>query len=309
MTRMFLFNALLAGLGAAAPGPVSRAPADTLKPDSVPAAPGIRGASPVVSNGPDGLASDSVPGAEKDSSAGRRDGAARGADTARSLRDSASQARDSLPARTWTVRLGGSVGLQFPSFPQRSRFRTDIATVVARDTLTLQQGLQSSELAPLLGAELSLQWKQAARLVLEGQWCGWWNDAQAARAARQRDWSVAVQVWRAGLGPDLIVPTGVFSIQGMGPLVIEPRAWLVKSSLEGRGYSEGWGSGWSVGLASSLRTTRSFELGGRVRWHQESVQGRGTWAGLLETGGTSDRPRWATGGLALGLWSTFDAGW
>lgn len=309
MTRMFLFNALFAGLGAAAPGPVSSVPAASPVATSNPVALGNNGASPVGNVGLDSLARDSARGVTKDSSAGHRDSATIRSDSTRSKQDSALTLLDSLPARTWTVRLGGNVGVQFPSFPQRSRFRTDIATVVARDTLTLQQGLQSSELAPILGVELSLQWQQAARLVFEGQWCGWWNDAQAARAARQREWSLAVQVWRAGVGPDLIVPTSVFSIQGMGPLVIEPRAWLVKSSLEGRGYSEGWGSGWSVGLASSLRTTRNFELGGRVRWHQESVQGTGTWADLLETGGTADRPRWATGGLALGLWSTFDAGW
>lgn len=294
---MFLFNALIAGLGAATPeaaGPAAQAASDSSR--------------PVPASAPAGNSSASIPLAAsvaQGDSLGNRGAAG---DTSSLLGDSAGVRKDSLATRTWTVRLGGSVGVQFPSFSQRSRFRTDIASVVERDSLRLQQGLQASELAPLLGLELSLQWRQAVRLVAEGQWSTWWNDARAAGDGRQRDWSLAVQVWRAGLGPDLIVPTQVFSIQGMGPLVIESRAWVVKSSLESQGYSEGWGSGWSVGLASSLRTSRHFEMGGRVRWHQEEVQGGGDWGQLLETGG-SGRPRWATGGLALGLWSTFDAGW
>lgn len=282
MSGMFLFNVLLASLEGAGAAPLSSIPPDSMRPPVVP------------------------PAELKDSAARAMPG--KGSLPGSLGKDSASARRDTLPARSWTLRVGGSAGLQFPSFPQRSRFRTDIAKVAARDTLTLQQELQSSELSPLLGLELSLQWREAVRLVAEGQWSAWWNDAQAARGDTVRNWDLTVQVWRAGLGPDLIVPTRVFSIQGMGPLVIESRAWLVKSSLEARGYSEGWGNGWSVGLASSLHASRRYELGGRVRWHQESVRGRGDWGQLLETGG-SGRPRWATGGLALGLWSTFDAGW
>ncbi|MEN9355027.1 MAG: hypothetical protein RL318_2352 [Fibrobacterota bacterium] len=216
---------------------------------------------------------------------------------------------DSVWLPDWTLRLGGSVGTQFPSFKQRTRFRSDVAAVVARDSLTLTQPLQSSELAPLLGVELSLQWKRSLRLVAEGQWCGWWNDARASRDSVVRNWSATVQVWRLGLGPDFMISPRVFTIAGMGPLVVETRGWLVSSTLDARGVSKGAGAGWSAGLASSMVNSRHFEVGGRIRWHQEEVLGEGAWADLLELDPSKDAPRWSTGGLAIGIWSTFDLGW
>jgi hypothetical protein len=205
--------------------------------------------------------------------------------------------------------MGGSIGTQFPAFAQRTRFRSDVAAVVLRDSLKLSQPLQSSELAPLVGLELSLQWKRSLRLVAEGQWCGWWNDARASRDSLERNWSVVAHVWRLGLGPDFMISPRVFTISGMGPLVIEARGWLVRSELLGQGLSEGQGGGWSLGLASSMVQSRHFEVGGRVRWHQESVLGNGAWSDLLEADESATAPRWSTGGLAVGIWSTFDLGW
>lgn len=252
-----------------------------------------------------------VPGPPGTDSTSRPALSGRPGDTARLRGDSVATkaVRDTAWLPDWTLRLGGSVGVQFPSFAQRSRFRADIATVVARDTLTLHQPLQSSELAPILGVELSLQWKRTLRLVAEGQWSAFWNDARAGRDSLVRDWNVTTRTWRAGVGPDFMVSPKVFSIHGMGPLVIEVRGWLLRSELESRGTSAGWGSGWSAGLASSMVSSRHFEMGGRIRWHQESVTGDGTWADLLETSSSTLAPRWNTGGLALGLWSTFDLGW
>lgn len=219
-------------------------------------------------------------------------------------------AQDTLPRRDWTLRLGGSMGAQFPSFSQRSRFRADMAAVATRDTLTVLQPFQSSEIAPVGGLELSLQWRQALRLVAEGQVLRWWNEASAARGdSVSRNWDVTVTVWRAGGGLDLLVPRQVLAIQGMGPLAIELRGWLLRSVLETSQQSQAWGTGWAVGLSSSFAQSSWGELGGRLRWHQETARGDGTWAALLMADKDASAPSWSVGGLEMSVYGTFDLGW
>jgi len=226
-------------------------------------------------------------------------------------KDTASKSiRDSIPRYDWTLRLGGSLGGQFPTFSQRTRLRRDADRVVLRDTLTMLQPYQSSEIAPVGGLELSLQWKQALRLVAEGQLLQWWNEASAARGdSVSRNWSASVVVWRAGGGLDLLVPRQVLAIQGMSPLAIELRGWLLRSALETTQRSSAWGTGWSAGLSSSFAQTSWGELGGRLRWHQETAYGDGTWARLLETDPDVSAPNWSVGGLEMSVYGTFDLGW
>lgn len=240
-------------------------------------------------------------------------------DSLPSVRDTTKRGLDTLHHRSdprWTLLFKGGLGAQFPNFSQRSRFREDAARIIARDTLTSLQEYQSSEIAPVVSIGAALQWKQALRLAVEGQWLVWWNQASAQRVDSvvtkdtSCDWSFAVQVWRLGIGPDFLIPRQILSIQGMGPLALEVRGWLLASSLEGRTTSHGWGYGWSAGISSNVVSSRFLQWGGRVRWHQESVRGSGTWNDLLEPGATSPgRPTWQAGGLEITFEGAFRLEW
>lgn len=201
-----------------------------------------------------------------------------------------------------SVSIHWTLGAGAPAFPQRDRFRLESAQRATRDSLTIDQPWDGSQLGFSSSLEAALRWR-FLRPVIAAQWTFW--DARAVlRDPRsgellERTWRVDQLVGQAGF--DALVPRGLLTITNARDPYVGWRASYGLGRLEGLGRAWARGAGWQAHLGADVWTVGPFELGGRFGWSSLAMESDASFAKVLYEGQGSDDVSWNGSGIWLEL--------
>lgn len=201
-----------------------------------------------------------------------------------------------------TASVHWALGAGAPSFPQRDRFRLETSQRALRDSLTIDQPWDGSQLGFSTSLEAALRWRFLRPLVA-AQWT-FWDGRAVLRDPRsgdllERTWRVDQLVGQVGF--DALVPRGLLTITNARDPYVGWRASYGLGRLEGLGRAWARGGGWQAHLGADVWSVGPFELGGRFGWSSLEMESDVRFAKVLYEGQGSDDLSWNGSGLWLEL--------
>lgn len=198
--------------------------------------------------------------------------------------------------------LGWSLGAGAPSFPFRSRFATELTARASRDSLSIDQPWDGSQLGFATGCELGLQ-RGFVRGVLGAEW-SFWDSRSVSRSLR--DGALMERTWRVdqlmGLaGVDLLMPRRLLTVTGATDPYFGIRAAYGIGRLVGLGRVWAYGGGMQAHLGADVVSYGPFVLGGHLGWNSLSLSSTQPTSRVLYDGGSSESVSWNGSGLWLTL--------
>lgn len=195
-----------------------------------------------------------------------------------------------------------SLGAGAPSFPQRDRFRLETSQRALRDSLSIDQPWDGSQLGFSTSLEAAVRWRYL-RPTMAAQWT-FWDGRAVLRDPRsgdllERTWRVDQLVGQVGF--DALVPRGLLTITNARDPYVGWRASYGLGRLEGLGRAWARGAGWQAHLGADVWSMGPFELGGRFGWSSLSMESDDPFAKVLYEGQGSDGLSWNGSGLWLEL--------
>lgn len=210
------------------------------------------------------------------------------------------------PANPDSNRISASVhwsaGAGAPSFPQRDRFRLETSQRASRDSLSIDQPWDGSQLGFSSSFEVAGQWR-FLRPVAGAQWT-FWDSRAVLRDPRtsellERTWRVDQLVGQVGL--DALVPKALLTIANARDPYVGWRASYGIGRMEGLGRAWAQGGGWQAHVGADVWSFGPFDLGGRFGWSSLSMESHSPYARVLYEGQGSDDLGWNGSGIWLEL--------
>ena len=195
-----------------------------------------------------------------------------------------------------------SVGAGAPSFPQRDRFRLETSQRALRDSLSIDQPWDGSQLGFSTTFEVAARWR-FLRPVAGAQWT-FWDGRAVLRDPRtsellERTWRVDQLVGQVGF--DALVPRALLTIANARDPYFGWRASYGIGRLEGLGRAWAQGGGWQAHVGADVWSFGPFDLGGRFGWSSLSMRSDSPFARVLYEGRGSDDLGWNGSGIWLEL--------
>lgn len=206
-----------------------------------------------------------------------------------------------------TASVHAALGAGAPSFPQRDRFRLESVRRADRDSLSVDQPWDGSQLGFSASLETSLRWR-FLRPVAGAQWTFW--DSRAVLRDRRTD-ELLERTWRVDqlvgqVGFDALVPRGLLTISKAHDPYVGWRASYGLGRLEGLGRAWARGGGWQAHVGADVWALGPFQLGGRFGWSSLAMESDATFERVLYEGQGPDILSWNGSGIWLELVLRFD---
>lgn len=198
--------------------------------------------------------------------------------------------------------LHWAVGVGAPTFPQRDRFRLETASRATRDSLSIDQPWDGSQLGFSTALEAAVRWR-FLRPVVGAQW-SFWDSRAVLRDPRsgellERTWRVDQLVGQAGF--DALVPKALLTIANARAPYVGWRAAYGVGRLEGLGRAWARGGGWQAHVGADVWSFGPFELGGRFGWSSLSMESPSAFSRVLYEGQGSEELGWNGSGIWLDM--------
>lgn len=198
--------------------------------------------------------------------------------------------------------LHWSIGAGAPAFPQRDRFRQESALRAERDSLSIDQPWDGSQLGFSTSIEAAMRWR-FLRPVAGAQWTFWDSRAvlrdQRTNDLLERTWRVDQLVGQVGL--DALVPPGLLTIANARDPYVGWRASYGVGRIEGLGRAWAQGGGWQAHVGADVWSFGPFDLGGRFGWSSLAMESETPFARVLYEGQGDEAVRWNGSGIWLEL--------
>jgi len=203
-----------------------------------------------------------------------------------------------LPGPSLTPSLAWHVGVGAPAFPQRDRFRSELARRTTLDSLVVDQPWEGSQLGFSTGFEAAVQ-RGWLRPALGVEWSFW--DSRSVHHSRRDDTPIE-RTWRVDqllgtVGLDALIAPSILKVNAAEAPFVGFRYAQGIGRIEGLGRAWASGNGLQFHLGADVTSIGPLVVAGRLGWNSLSFRSSTPWNRVVYGEDTPGDVSWNGSGL------------